>query len=187
MIERDWYTYHDQKQTGPIELSAIQGLYYAHELPDEAFVFRTGWKDWRLVADCLNELEVIAGGPPPPPTELKELRKRAPRATVSGKVIIHGRDKLEIGKGVNISPSGIFIETDLDLFKVGELVNITCKLKNFENYFRAKVTIIRISKTPRGYGMRFEKLDKKITAEIQNLIAIENTNLTSSQRGSYHA
>ncbi len=163
-------------------LASIQERYRSNSLSPLAYVFKTGWKDWRPIAECHDELQLTVNElPPPPPQEIKERRKNAPRATVAGKIIVHSREKLEIAKGVNISPSGIFVETDLKLFKTGESVEITCKLKNFDKHFRTKVTVIRVSEDkPKGYGMRFEHLEKKIAAEIARLIDQENSSSTAA-------
>lgn len=165
------YLYQEKQQQGPFDLSKVQEMFRNHMISQQAYVFKVGWKDWRPIGECqvelgLSKLEL----PPPPPGDIEKHRARAPRASIEGKIMIHTGRQLALGSGVNVSPTGIFVETVEHFFKVGEKIKLTVKVSELGRPFRAEATVIRISENPQGYGFRFDAIDKAITSRIQNII-----------------
>ncbi|MBI2602557.1 MAG: PilZ domain-containing protein [Deltaproteobacteria bacterium] len=172
------YIYQEKQQQGPFDLTKVQEMFRKNMISQTAYIFKVGWKDWRPIGECQLELGLTEHElPPPPPGELVEHRERAPRASIEGKIMIHTGRQLALGSGVNVSPTGIFVETEEHFFNVGEKIKLTCKVHELGHPFRAEATVIRISEKPKGYGFRFEGIDKKISKEIQKIIDRMNKEL----------
>jgi hypothetical protein len=176
MSEQLWYVYHQQQQLGPFEARQVIQLLDNNMISTEAYVFKVGWKDWRPIeetADLLGmqkKIEVSSSA------EIKR-RLGAPRATISGRVIVHNNGQLVIGNGINISASGIFIETSDQIFKIGEKLKVTVKAEGFTKQFNVLAEVIRVNSDPKfpiGYGLKFNGLDREISAEIQKLVDQKN-------------
>ena len=184
MSEQIWYVYQDSNQSGPFETEKILQMLDKDMISQNAFLFKAGWKDWRPLADCLEKLGKTTPPPIPNPVAEPVQQDRSPRATIKGRIIVHNNGQLVIGGGVNISSSGIFIETPDPLFKIGEKLKLTCRVDGFIKAFNVVATVMRYNKDqkyPVGYGMKFDALDKKIANEIQQLIDQSNEMLNQRQ------
>lgn len=172
MSERVWYTYQDEKQLGPFNQDQVKQLIVTKTITPNSFVFKVGWKDWVLLRDVLAEFDM--GTPPPPPVRFaEEAGKRPPRASIHGRVIVHNDGQLVLGSGVNISSTGIFIETPDLIFKLEEKLKLTCQVQGIKSSFNVTAQVIRFnddSKMPVGYGLRFLDLDSEIEEAINQLI-----------------
>jgi hypothetical protein len=178
MSEQLWYVYHQQQQLGPFEAKQVVQLLDNNMISNESYVFKVGWKDWRPIEETADQLGIqkgaasLGGGN-------REIKRRlgAPRATISGRVIIHNNGQLVIGSGINISATGIFIETADKIFKLGEKLKVTVKAEGFAKQFNALAEVIRINSDPKypiGYGLKFSGLDREISDEIQRLVDQKN-------------
>lgn len=103
-------------------------------------------------------------------------RRFTERTHISGKIIIHNNNKLEIGKGVDISKSGIFINTDKNIFKIGEKLKITVKVNGPLSAFNAIAKVNRYNNkdSKKGFGLIFTDIKKTILNQIQEIIEIQN-------------
>ena len=82
--------------------------------------------------------------------------------------------------GVNISATGMFVETAENLFQLGEQLKLTCRAEGYLSPFNVVATVVRFSKDERtsvGYGLRFENLEPKVASEIQRLVDSANQKL----------
>ena len=179
MSDPIWYVYQNSKQTGPFEKERVLNMLDTNMIAQNAYLFKAGWKDWCPLEDCLAELGRGRGQeqPPTPGSSPRIRKERSPRATIKGRIIVHNNGQLVIGGGVNISSSGIFVETPDPLFKIGEKLKLTCRVDGFVKAFNVVAVVMRFNedkKFPVGYGMKFEALDKKIAKEIQILIDQSN-------------
>lgn len=153
-------------------------------IAQDAFLFKVGWKDWVAFEQCQTDFGLKSD------VDVEQARNvqfidRAPRATIEGQVIVHNNGDLLIGKGVNISATGVFIETSHHIFKIGETLHLTCRIHGIANSFNAKAIVMRFNKDlggPLGYGLRFDGLDDKVAAEIQWLV--DQTNTAAFQKSS---
>ncbi len=169
MSELSWFVYQNQKQLGPFTSEQVLQLYNTQMLSEDSFLFKAGWKDWVAFNDCRAEL----GLPAPQPEKKPAKANTAPRATVSGRVIVHNNGDLVIGKGVNISSSGIFIETTQQIFTLGERLKLSVKVVGLGKAFNAQAEVIRFNEDPRwplGYGLSFLGLEAHLREEIDNLV-----------------
>ena len=175
MNDQVWYVYQNGQQLGPFGDDQIKQMTTTKMIAQEAYLFKVGWKDWRPIEDCGEELGMDV--PKPEAEKESDRRVTAPRATVSGRVIVHNNGQLVIGGGVNISSTGIFVETKDQIFTVGEKLKLSVRIENFSRPFNVVAQVVRYNSDPEkavGYGLRFEDLDEEIGKEIQQSVDASN-------------
>lgn len=156
-----------------MEMSILADKVSSGGLKDSSLVFKTGWKEWKKLADVkdqINGTPAHLAPPPPIPTKGKtagapskdmhltfssaeneksnlEMIKqaRSPRKVVRGQVIVHNDDNLVFAQSANISVEGVFIKTDKPIFYIGEILKITCKIVEVGSPFNAKAQVVRRS------------------------------------------
>jgi hypothetical protein len=174
MSDQTWYVYQNGQQLGPFAGPQIKQMVDSKMIPQDAYLFKVGWKDWRPIEECFEEVGIDAGTAPP---TAPERREAAPRATVSGRVVVHNNGQLVIGGGVNISASGIFVETKDQLFSVGERLKLSVRCEGFTRPFNVVAQVVRYNSDPKlpvGYGLKFEDLDEQVGKEIQSAVDAQN-------------
>ena len=176
MSQDVWYIYQNREQQGPFDEQQVKQMLAENMIAQDAHLFKSGWKDWRPLSECRSELGLTSPQlPPPPPTQgsSQAFVERSPRATVSGRVIIHNNGQLVIGSGANISVSGLFLQTGEQIFTIGEDIKLTCKLDSLQRPFHATATVVRFAENDDGapgYGFKFVDLDPSITDLIGRLV-----------------
>lgn len=175
MQQEMWYIYQNSQQAGPFPKEKVVEMLTSNMISQNAFLFKGGWKDWRPLNECVGELKEGASDetPPIPPQNEQELADRPPRATINGQIIVHNNGELVIGGGVNISSSGVFVETDQKIFNVGETLKLTCRVDGLSKPFNAEADVMRLNEDPSkplGYGLSFTNIDETIAQEIDQLI-----------------
>jgi hypothetical protein len=173
-----WFLHAGGVQLGPFTVEQVGQLISRNAVAPESYVFRIGWKDWRPIEDCAEELGLPSrNGKTTSPAQLEELRALAPRASIGGRVIIHNNGNLTIGAGVNISTTGIFVETLEPIFSIGEKLKLSVKAEGMDQPFNAVAKVIRYNsdkRFPVGYGLQFEVLSDRAKAAIQALVDAAN-------------
>ena len=172
--EQIWYVYQQNTQLGPFTKDQISQLLDTKMIAQDAYIFKIGWKDWSPIEQALAELQGQSGDihRPQPPVGAG-IPKRCPRASIQGRVIVHNNGQLVIGSGVNISSTGIFVETKDRLFTIGEHIKLTVKAEGVLKPFNAVAEVVRFNDDPSlpiGYGLRFNNLDPQIEQDINQLI-----------------
>lgn len=173
MEDAIWYVYHDGQQLGPFPAAQVRDLHHKKMIAQSAFVFKVGWPDWRPLQDTAAELGIEGITTAADGAEGESKRLGAPRVGIQGRVVIHNNGHLAIGTGVNISISGIFIETRDALFAVGERLKLSVRCEGIDKPFNAVAKVIRFNNDSRyatGYGLQFEEIDPAIVARIRSLI-----------------
>lgn len=171
MSEQVWYVYQNGQQLGPFSEPQVKQMISIKMIPQDAYIFKVGWKDWRPLEEAFDELGIATH--PKIPQLTQERRESAPRATISGRVIVHNNGQLVIGSGVNISATGIFVETADRLFTIGENLKLSVRSDSLSKPFNATASVIRYNADPKfsiGYGLHFIELDPKIAGEIQSAV-----------------
>lgn len=173
-----WYLYQNNQQVGPFDTQQITQLLTNKMISQDSYIFKAGWKDWRVLASGYEELGLEL------PAEFKakpsDKREKAPRAGVSGRIVVHSGDQVSFGKGVNISSSGLFVETTEQVFSVGQKLKISVRCEGLEKAFNAEAQIVRYNSDPKfpiGYGFQFTEIDNEDLAAIKALVASKNTQL----------
>ena len=176
MSEQVWYLYQNGQQIGPFDTQQVSQLITNKMISQEGFIFKVGWKDWRPLEEGLEELGVTPseGAPTPPDPEAMEKRRaNSPRASVKGRVAVHNNGQLTVGHGVNISATGIFVETTEEMFTVGEQLKLSVRCNGLEKAFNAEAVVIRFnndSRFPVGYGLQFVEIPDKARDDINRLV-----------------
>lgn len=179
MSEQVWYVYQNGRQLGPFANQQIRQMVDNQMIPQDAYLFKVGWKDWRPIEETFEELGLasVASTASVDPGKANERRAAAPRASISGRIVVHNNGQLVIGSGANISASGIFVETKDQLFTVGEKLKLSVRADGFGKPFNAEAQVVRYNSDPRfpvGYGLRFENLDPVVAREIQSAVDAHN-------------
>lgn len=179
MSEQVWYVYQNGQQLGPFAGHQIKQMVDSKMIPQDAYVFKVGWKDWRPIEETYSEIGVESM---PEMVASPERRSAAPRASIGGRVVVHNNGQLVIGAGVNISSTGIFVETKDQIFTVGERIKLSVRSESLSRPFNVSAQVVRFNSDPSfpiGYGLRFEDLDESISIEIQKAVDLHNSLLKS--------
>jgi Tfp pilus assembly protein PilZ len=180
--DKIWFISQGEDQMGPFTKEELFQQIVEKAYDDSIFLFCTGWKDWMPVAEALKQVNLplaIEGGK----IKLQERRTQGARVEIHGQIIVHNQGDLLIGSGVNLSAAGLFVETDKSLFKVGEVLQLTCKLVDMAHPFQAKAEVVRFNSNhefPVGFGMRWKEIPGEVVAEIQQLVAKAKANKGTS-------
>ena len=184
MSEQSWFVYQSNQQLGPFVTAQVIQMLDSKMIAQDAYLFKVGWKDWRPVEDCFEELGVSRPGQAP---SSAERRSAAPRASIQGRIIAHNPDgQLIIGSGVNISSTGIFIETQDQIFTVGEKVKLSVRIDGFVKAFNVVARVVRFNSDPRypvGFGLSFEGLDRGLGDEIEKMVSAKRSASKDTKAG----
>jgi hypothetical protein len=178
MSDLIWYLYQQEQQLGPFTTSQIVQMHSNSMIAQDAFVFKVGWKDWRPLDEVHDEFGLPnTSHQVAVPQKPSDKRATAPRATIKGRVVVHNNGQLTIGQGVNISATGIFVETSDQIFTVGEMLKLSVRADGIAQPFNVVAQVIRFNsdkRYPVGYGLRFEKIDLPVRDQIQSLVDQQN-------------
>jgi hypothetical protein len=181
MSEQIWYVFQQGQQMGPFSSEQMQQLVSNKIIAQDAYLFKVGWKDWRPVEETHQELGLGSAKP----AEAARVQG-APRASIKGRVMVHNNGQLQVGGGVNISSTGIFVETPEQVFTVGERLKLSVKCDGLAKPFNVMAQVIRFNSDPRwpvGYGLKFEDLAPSVKMEIQAIIDGQNGGLIRNKAG----
>lgn len=178
MSEQVWYLYQNGQQVGPFDDEQVSQLFLNNMIAKDGYIFKIGWKDWRPVEEGYEALGIpnpnrSTMSPGEYDAHIEKRQKAAPRASIHGRVVVHNNGQLTIGRGVNISVGGIFVETNQQLFSLGEVLKLSVRCDGLAQAFNVEAIVIRYnieSKFPAGYGLKFCKIDPKIQQQIQTLV-----------------
>ena len=187
MNEQLWYVFQQSQQIGPFTQEVVVQMITTKMIAHDAYLFKVGWKDWRPIEDAFEELGMKKPDSVPAPSEeqIETRRLGAPRASVKGRVVVHNNGQLAIGEGVNISESGMFVETSEQLFTVGEKLKLSVRVDGIDKPFNVVAQVIRYnsdSRFPVGYGLRFDDVIQDIKIRIRSLVDEQNNGQGSSQQ-----
>ena len=173
MSDQVWYLYQNGQQVGPFDTQQVVQLSSNKMIAQDAYIFKVGWKDWRPIEEAYEDLNLKPPTTPTSEASIASRRSNAPRATIMGRIVIHNNGQLAIGNGVNISSSGIFVETDKQIFTIGEMLKVSVRCNGLAKPFNAIARVIRFNNDPRfpvGYGLRFEDLDQSVQQDVEGLV-----------------
>lgn len=199
MNEFIWYVYQSGQQMGPFSDAQVRQLLSINMIAQDAFIFKEGWEDWRDIKEVFAKDESPSSRPAVPQAEVSVAndalqdpfaddgqlddeeevdngQQRMPRVGVKGRVIAHNDGQVIMSGGINISASGIFVETEVEntdpSFRVGEQIKLTVKADDLSYPFNVVAEMMRFNSDPNhptGYGMRFIDLPVTIRADIERL------------------
>jgi len=163
--QKIWYIFQNEQQ-GPFSLQELRSMQSNNRLSADTLIFKDGWDDWQAYKDCSKDLQDNQ-------TSLPHAQDRSgARFCIQAKVIVHNNRKLVLAKGVNLSRTGVFIDTKEWLFDVGDNLKMTVKAKNDCPAFQVHVRVIRFNKDPNfpmGFGFQFINLEEGLKNQIDQL------------------
>ena len=177
MSDQVWYVYQAGNQIGPFDTAQVTSMVSSKMIAQDAYLFKVGWKDWQPLEATFEELGLPASQEPVAQARITG----APRASISGRVIVHNNGQIVIGSGVNISGTGMFVETKDQIFTVGEMLKLSVRCEGMSKAFNAVAQVIRYNldqRWPTGYGLRFVSLNEESRAEIEALVKDQNQSAT---------
>lgn len=166
-----WFVYANEQQLGPFTKAQLYQQFQSNELQADVLLFQSGWKEWLSLEACLPELGLpiqLEGKS----ISLQDRRRKGPRVSIAGQIIVHNQGDLAIGSGVDLSATGLFVATTQQLFRVGEVLSLTCKIKELPTPFHAKAEVVRFNvgnAATTGFGLRWTEIAPPILQEIQKL------------------
>ena len=60
MSEQNWFVYQGNQQLGPFDTAQVKQMLDSKMIAQDAYLFKAGWKDWRPMEDCFEELGLKA-------------------------------------------------------------------------------------------------------------------------------
>lgn len=174
MSDQVWYLYQNGQQVGPFDTQQVSQLFINNMIAEDGYIFKVGWKDWRPIEEGYEALGLERPeGVDASASAVERRRANAPRASISGRVVVHNNGQLTIGQGVNISATGVFVETTDQLFTVGEQLKLSVRCDGLSKAFNAEALVIRYNtdqRYPLGYGLQFTQIDERCREDIQRLV-----------------
>ena len=101
---------------------------------------------------------------------------RSPRYKLQGQVLVHNNDNLVFTQTANISSQGVFVKTDKPIFNIGEILKLTCRIKQLGKPFHAEAQVVRRNTSgsePSGYGLFFTSIKPEISQRIERIADIK--------------
>lgn len=192
MSEISWYVYQAGQQMGPFSDEQVRQLLNIKMIAQDAFIFKEGWEDWRNISEVFGDSAPSSPALKVSPVPRKgkkakggSKKQRMTRVGIKGRVVAHNDGKVVISGGINISASGIFVETKVEntdpSFQVGERIKLTVKADDLSYPFNVTAEMMRFNSDknhPTGYGMRFIDLPAEIKTDIEGLAGKQEKKLS---------
>lgn len=183
--DRVWFYYANKKQIGPLPLSDLKTAVRASSLGPDDYVYREGFPDWKK----LREVEELSdsGWASEPTLKILQATQKSPsggskgsnrrasdRAPVEELVLAHNDEFIVAGSLTDISPSGVFFETERPIFSVNDEIKLTLKEgRGLGKPMNLRGTIVRQTIQQGrgiGYGLELLNLDLKTRAYIVDFV-----------------
>ena len=172
MVEKNWFLHQNDVQIGPFSMVHIVQFVKAKMLTEKAHLFKIGDLQWRPLEGCMYDLGLSQDKKL---SQNSDRRANAQRACASGTVLVQNSGQSFVGSGVNISSTGVFIETDARVFTIGETIQLSVQIDGMIKPFEATASVVRFSLKlgqKSGYGLKFQDLDPEIVAEIEWFVGV---------------
>jgi hypothetical protein len=174
MGDQVWYLYQNGQQLGPYDTQQVTQLFTTKMIADDGYIFKVGWKDWRPIEEGYEALGIAVPSDKGWTVDQLASRKAArPRAGVTGRVVVHNNGDVTIGTGINVSETGIFVETSDRLFTLGEQLKVSVRCDGLSRAFNAEALVVRFNtdaRYPQGYGLQFTQIDEDDRMGIRELV-----------------
>jgi hypothetical protein len=138
------------------------------------FVYREGFADWQPLE---NVTELLSKNQPEDnnTTQRVQSQKRtSQRAPIRELVVAHNDHNIATGHISNISTSGVFLETNSNVFSINDELKLTLKEgKGLGKPLHLNGRVVRIlagKGNQEGYGLQLKELDTKTLERIEDYI-----------------
>ncbi len=161
----------DEVEYGPYSISILQKLFEQKRINGKTFAFIKGMKNWSVLADFSDFVEIFEDSPPAIKDEDRRASNRKP---FIARMYIKNRKEVFTGICRDISIGGMQVLVDHFPSNVGDTISINVHPENTDYHFVADGHVVRSLDGGQGFSFRFSSL----SAESQNAI---NKYLKSSE------
>ena len=152
---------------GPFSVNQLKKLYNEHRINGKSFIFCSGMKEWKILAD-IKEFEQVFNELPP---IIQESDRRAfARKPFVARLFIQNNKKLFEGICRDISVGGMQILIDDFKGQVGDKISINVHPENSEHHFVASGVVVRILEGNSGFSFRFQGLSDEAKRAIEKYL-----------------
>lgn len=152
---------------GPFSLNQLKKLYKENRINAKTFVFTTGMKEWKLLADLPNYQDIFEELPP----VIKESERRVTvRKPFIARLFIQNNKNLFEGICRDISIGGMQILLDDFKGAAGDKITINVHPENTDYHFTASGVVVRILEGNSGFSFRFRELSDEARRAIEKYV-----------------
>lgn len=152
---------------GPFSLKQLKQLYKENRINGKTFVFMTGMKEWKLLADIPNYQELFEELPP----VIQEAERRVTvRKPFIARLFIQNNKNVYEGICRDISIGGMQILIDDFKGAAGDKITINVHPENTDYHFTASGVVVRILEGNSGFSFRFQGLSDEAKRAIEKYL-----------------
>lgn len=152
---------------GPFSVKQLKQLFKENRINGKTFIFATGMKEWKVLADFPEYTEIFEELPP----VIKEADKRtALRKPFIARLFIQNNKKLFEGICRDISIGGMQVLLDHFNGNAGDKITINVHPENSDYHFTASGVIVRMLEGQSGFSFRFQALTDEAKRAIEKYV-----------------
>ncbi len=181
-----YFVFFHKSQYGPFTNQELKHLFEAHKLDSTAYLWQTGWPNWKSVSE-IEEFAKIASTTPVQKTEKsskeskpkkdktkivsnRRERRTTPRKPLIARLFVSNNEDVVIAVCRDISIGGMQVLTDRIPGEIGTKIklNVTPADSKKVTGFIAEGEIVRKLEDGRGFSFRFTKLSSDAKKTIDS-------------------
>lgn len=152
---------------GPFNIKQLKKLFKENRINGKTFVFASGMKDWKILADFPEYQEIFEELPP----VIKESEKRVSlRKPFVARLLIQNNKNIFEGICRDISIGGMQVLIDNFKGAAGDRITINVHPENTDYHFTASGVVVRILEGNSGFSFRFQGLSEEATRAIEKYV-----------------
>lgn len=152
---------------GPFSLNQIKKLFKENRINGKTFLFQTGMKEWKVLAEIADYQEVFSEQPP----VLKDTdRRTTTRKPFIARLFVQNNKKLFEGLCRDISVGGMQILVDDFKGQAGDKISVNVHPENTDYHFTAAGVVVRILEGNAGFSFRFNGLNEEAQSAIEKYL-----------------
>lgn len=152
---------------GPFSINQLKQLFKENRINGKTFVFATGMKEWKLLADFPEFQEIFEELPP----VIKEAERRvAVRKPFVARLFIQNNKNVFEGICRDISIGGMQVLMDNFQGKSGDKISINVHPENSDYHFTASGLVVRVLEGNSGFSFRFHGLSDEARRSIEKYV-----------------
>ncbi len=152
---------------GPYSLNMLVRLYKEKRINGRTYVWASGLKNWRILADIDIFEEVFSEKPP----QIDDIDRRTHvRKPFIARMLFHNQDQLYEGICRDISMGGMQVLVSGYPAEMGEKISFNVHPDNSEYHFVASGEVVRVLEGNQGFSFRFTELSQEAKNAISRYI-----------------
>jgi hypothetical protein len=152
---------------GPYTLKQLRQFYKENRINGKTFVLMTGMKDFKILADLPDYLELFQENPP----VIKDTdRRSSKRRPFVARLFVQNNKQVNEGICRDISIGGMQILMADFKGKTGDQISINAHPENTDYHFTASGVVVRVLEGNAGFSFRFDRLSDEAKNAIEKYI-----------------